>query len=229
MTDITLSDWVLVCTTLFLGGVALVTPLVGDSIKRWWARPKIQVEYRPYPPGSHKTRLDVRLSPAQVEVCSTYYFRLAVTNDGRTQARKCEAVIEQLWVAGPDGHLRQLPHYGPNVMIWGAGYDQFVDINPSRLFYCDFLSVPDDKAQKLLVSGGAFVDHSPFPSDSLGLVISSKAAFYSQPNRLPPGRYRFVVALFAENADPTRKSFDVDWSGEWHDSERAMLIATTIR
>jgi hypothetical protein len=229
MSDVTVSDWVLICTTLLLALSAFLTPLVGDAIKGHWLRPQIRISYVPHPPGAHRTRLDIRLSPSQVEPQSVYYFRFAVENVGKTQAQKCEAVIEELWVRNDKGGLERLPHYGPSAMVWGAGYSDFININPTRTFYCDFLSAPNHAAQGRIDLFGQYVDLSTVPEGKLGLVISARDAFYSQPNRLPPGYYRFKIAIFSANADTARAVFEVDWHGDWHDSEPLMLESVPIR
>jgi hypothetical protein len=226
MSDISVSDWVLISTTLFLGTVA---PLVGNRIKNWWMRPKLNLYYLHRPPGTHKTRLDVRLSAAHVDRRSTYYFRFGVENTGRTQAHRCEAVLEELWYANSRGGLQRLPTFGPTGLLWGAGYDEFIEINPSRHFFCDFVTIPDAAAQRTFEMFGGYV---PLPSDntySCGLVLCTKAAFYSQPNRLPPGTYRLKVAVFSENAAPVRASFDVAWSGRWQDDEILMFNECSVR
>ena len=229
MDDITISDWVLIGTTLFLGAVAMLTPAFGDGIKRWWLRPRLRITYVPEPPGSHKTRLDVRLSASQIEKRSTYYLRFAVTNDGRTQAHRCEAVLEELWHLNSQGGLEKLRTFGPISLTWGAGYDDFVEINPSRRFYCDFLTIPDEAAQATLNMFGQFVDFPTGSKPARGLVLCTRAAFYSQPNRLAPGSYRLKVAVFSENADPVRASFEVQWSGQWRDDESLMMKECMVR
>jgi hypothetical protein len=229
MADITISDWVLISTTVFLGAVALLTPVVGDSMKHWWLRPRLRIDYVPEPPGSHKTRLDVRLSPSQIEKRSTYYFRFSVTNCGRTQAHRCEAVLEELWFANPEGGLQRLRTFGSISLIWGAGYDDFVEINPSRSFYCDFITVPDEAAQATFNMFGQYIDLPPNAAPPCGLVLCTRAAFYSQPNRLSPGTYRLKVAVYSENADPVRVSFEVIWSGRWREEEELMMNECVIR
>ena len=62
---------------------------------------------------------------------------------------------------------------------------------------------------------GAYVDPRYSPSFDLGLVLSVKTAFFSQPNRLPPGKYRIDLAVYSENADKVTKSLFVAWSGVW--------------
>lgn len=223
MNEITVSDWVLISTTVALAITAFLTPLIGEKIRHWWLGLVLRIGYEPHPPGTHRTRLDVRLSSSQVEKRAAYYFRLIVTNDGHTQARRCEMVLEELWRANAAGGLERLPQFGPIGLLWGSGYQDFVDINPSRVFFCDFLTIPDAEAQSTFDMFGEYIDFAEQAATPLGLVLCTRAAFYSQPNRLPAGAYRMRLALFSENADPVRVSAEVDWSGQWQNTDTAMI------
>jgi len=97
-----------------------------------------------------------------------------------------------------------------------------VDINPERHFYCDFLTIPDKEAQALLDSLGAYVDPPEVKPFDLGVVLVLRNAFYSQPNRLPPGKYRIAVTVYSENASPARATFELAWSGMWRAVEKDM-------
>ncbi|NOT09434.1 MAG: hypothetical protein HOP28_14685 [Gemmatimonadales bacterium] len=229
MKDISISDWVLIATTIILATAAFLTPLVGEYIKHRWSGPVLRLSYAARPPGSHKTRLNVRLSEAQVEKCETYYFRLAIENDGKTQAHNCEVVLEQVWFGNSKGGLELLSQFGPIGLPWGSGYTDFVDINPSRVFFCDFLTIPDEAAQKWFAMFGNYIDFPGYTAGNNGLVLCTRAAFYSQPNRLPPGVYRFHVAVFAENATPVRAAIEVDWSGQWRSHDAEMFKECTVR
>jgi hypothetical protein len=135
-----------------------------------------------------------------------------------------KAVIEGLATADVAGQFHPYPKYTPVRMVWGAGNDEFVDINPDRHFFCDLLSIPSAVFQKTHRDlFGAYVDPQHSPSFDLGLVLSVKSAFLAQPNRLPPGHYRIDIAIYSENADKVTKSLFVAWSGVWQPLEAEML------
>ena len=69
------------------------------------------------------------------------------------------------------------------------------------------------------------MDTQPF---DLGIILDVKAAFFSQPNRLPPGQYKIVVGLFSENSPKITQSFKISWSGNWKDTEEAMLKEAVV-
>lgn len=148
------------------------------------------------------------------------------------QARKCEAVIEGLAIADAAGRFQPYPTYTPVRLVWGSGNGEFVDINPQRHLFCDIVSIPSaahQKAHRDLV--GAYVDLKYAPSYDLGIVLNVNAVFFSQPNRLPPGRYRLDVAIYSENAERVSQSLFVSWSGVWKHLEpemfRECVISTT--
>jgi len=97
---------------------------------------------------------------------------------------------------------------------------RFVDINPKRKFYCDLLSVPAERYQKLKTDFGVWVNPphvAPFP---LGVILNVKSAFFSRPDSLPPGKYRLHLVVYSENAAKVEKSLDLAWSGIWKDEEK---------
>jgi hypothetical protein len=107
---------------------------------------------------------------------------------------------------------------------WGSGYTDFVDINPTRKFFCDLLSVPALEYQTFKINNwGGWVDPPDTPPFPLGVILNVKSAFFSQPDRLPPGRYRLHLALYAENATSVRKSLMLAWSGVWKADEDAFF------
>jgi hypothetical protein len=208
------SDLVLVFTTLFLGAVALFVPYLAELLKRRWFAPDLAFEFDLKPPDCHKTRFGNN-EPI-------YYFRFRVTNRGKSQARRCEAVVERLYKQDSAGNYQPI-RYTPINLVWGSSYGEYVDINPGRTFHCDLIHIPSENFQGQMLKQGAYVDPvdtAPFP---LGVILCVKAAFFSQPNRLPPGRYRIDVGIFSENHHRISKTFTVSWSGNWKNAEEEMF------
>jgi hypothetical protein len=214
------SDVVLIGSTLFLGIVALVTPSFASIVGRWWNRPKLTCDFQLSRHACHKTELEHMFGTFHRVRDPVFIYRIQVGNSGRTQARRCEVVVEGLEAADAAGQFRAYVWNTPVSLVWGSGYADFVDINPGRKFYCDLLSVPSESYQKAKVQTiGGWVDPpglAPFP---LGVILTLRAAFFSQPDRLPPGRYRLHLAIYAENADTIRPALTLAWSGEWRDDE----------
>ena len=169
-----INDWVLIGTAIFLGAVALFVPYFAELLKRLWFAPKIKISFNLCPPDCHKTWLKGQGFNEPV-----YYFRFKVTNEGKSQARKCEAVIEELYKADVAGNFHQI-EYSPVNLKWGSGYDLYVDINPLRSYYCDLFYIPSLSFQQMRKSQGQYISrNSWFPF--LEMYISTAC---SEPDNL---------------------------------------------
>lgn len=221
---LSVADIVLIASTLFLAAVAIFGPAYAESFKAWLLRPVLDVEFRQTAPDCHLAKAILALSPSQKSWASLYVYRLRVTNRGKTQARKCEVVIEGLATADDTGAFQSYSKYTPVGLNWGSGSEDFVDINPDRHFFCDLLTIPNAPYQRVQRDMyGAYVDPEYSPAFDLGVILTVRAAFLSQPNRLPPGKHRIDIAVYSENADKVTKRLYVTWSGVWRMVENEMF------
>ena len=213
------SDWVLIGTALFLGAVALFVPYLAEIIKRKFFAPDLKINFELNPPGCHKTRFG--------RGDSVYYFRFKVINSGKSQAKRCEAVVEKIYKADAAGKFHQIK-YTPINLIWGSSYGEYVDINPDRTFYCDLFNIPAKEFQEWRINKNAYInplDTEPF---DLGLILDVKAAFYSQPNRLPSGKYQIEIGIYSENNKTIRQVFQISWSGQWRETQEEMFKEAVV-
>jgi hypothetical protein len=213
------SDWILVCTTLFLGAVALFVPYLAEILKRKWFAPKLRIDFVQAAPACRKTYYG-RVHPV-------FNFRFKVTNDGKSQAKRCEALIEGISKEDATGRFQEYK-YTPVNLLWGSSYEEYVDINPTRLFYCDFFAIPHKDFQAQQEKAGAYVDPIDTEPFELGLILNVKVAFFSQPKRLPPGKYRIKIAIYSENSAKKEATFQVSWSGQWKETEEEMFKEVVI-
>jgi hypothetical protein len=220
-TCLSTADWVIIGTSLLLAIAALTAPYLSELFKRWMFAPKLVIHFEEKPPGCHKT--SIRGHGANEPV---FYFRFQVSNEGKSDAKNCEAVVENVLVADAAGNFSPYPRYTPVNLVWGSSYDQFVNINPGRRFFCDHLFVPSAAYQSSNMA--AYVNPPDRAVFSLGAILSVRAAFYSAPNRLPAGRYQIHVAVYSENRKEARRSFTLSWSGAWRDSEEEMFRQLVI-
>lgn len=228
-TSLATSDWVLICTTLFLGAVALFVPYLAEKIKRSYFAPKLNLEFDLNPPDCHITRSKGQDLLGNKIDEPHYYFRFRVKNAGHSQAKRCEAVVEDFSIADASGEFKKLPNTPVN-LIWGSGYaTEFVDINPGRRFFCDFCNIPSQKLQALEFAAGKYVNPIDSEDFELGIILNVKTAFHSQPNRLPAGKYRIGVAIYSENGKTIRKTFEISWTGVWKNNEDAMFREAVVR
>jgi hypothetical protein len=224
-----IGDWVLIGTTLFLAAVALFVPYLAEILKRSYFAPRLAIDFDLKPPDCHLTREKGRDTLGQALDEPVFYFRFRVTNNGKSQARRCEAVIEGMSVENAAGQFQPLQRFTPVNLIWGSGYStEFVDINPNRRFYCDLCHISTARIQALKLAHGIYVNPSESTPFDVGIIINSKTAFYSHPNRLPSGRYLLSAAIYSENCVTVRKQFKICWTGVWRDTEEAMFREAVI-
>lgn len=230
VSTLTTSDLVLIGTSLFLGAVALFVPYFAEKLKRSYFAPELVLEFALSPPDCHVTRSKGYNQFGQVIIDEPdYYFRFRVQNQGQSQARRCEAVIEKMHIADASGKFQPLPQFTPVNLIWGSGYvSEFVDINPGRRFFCDLCHIPSAQLQKMESDAKRYVDPVDSQPFDVGVVLNVKTAFHSQPNRLSPGKYRVDVAIYSENAKTIRKEFQISWTGHWKNSESLMFREVVV-
>jgi hypothetical protein len=222
------SDWVLICTTLFLGVIALVTPAIGDLIKRRILAPKLIVSFEEKPPYCLKTYWVTPQNPNQRE--PVYYFRFQVRNLGKLQLRRCEALLEGMWIYDVAGKPHKL-FISDSHLHWAGSRDPFLDLNPHRRVYCDIGHI-SSAAYQQLVESTLFIDMPGTNQSGLRFLLDQTEYPVSQPNCFVPGTYAIEISLFAENAPYQKLFFKLAWSGKWHDDEEDMfreLVVTQIK
>jgi hypothetical protein len=222
------TDWVLIATALFLGACALFVPYLAEIVKRKLFAPELEISFELKPPFCHRTIW--RSKPASYQQISepVYYFRFQVVNGGRTQARLCEAVLENLWVYDPSDEAAKYANFSPVNMRWAATPSQFIDINPGRTVFCDIghISSPDYQRK---IEKSSFIDPPDYNGIALRFALDIQQIFYSQPNCLPPGKYVLEVGLYSENARRQRQCFEVSWSGKWLDDLDEMFRQIRVK
>ena len=224
------SDWVLVGTTLLLAATALGAPVLTEWLKRRFWAPELSLDFDLRKPDCHTTQYNVGGVPGvSVPTRPVHIYRFRVHNGGRSQARRCEVVVEGIAKRNAAKELVWHDKYTPVSLTWGAGYEQFVDINRDRFFFCDFLYVLHPDHQDFFKKYGGFQAWPNSDEKGLGVEVRVSKRFFSQPNWLPAGDYRFKVAVYGDNAPVVRREFDLAWSGVWGDSEDTIFNECVLR
>ncbi len=222
----TTSDWVLIATALFLGAVALFVPLLSEIVKRKAFSPKIEIEFDLSPPFCHKTYWRSPADPTFEE--AVFYFRLRIINTGKSQAKLCESVLEDLCIYDSADRPIKLTNFSPVNLRWSGGISsQYLNINPGRRIFCDIghLSSPNYQAGG---GNGVAID---IPGQHLGglrFFLDLGSIPFSQPNCFLPGKYGIRVSLYSENALREDAFFVISWSGNWQDEEADMFRELVI-
>jgi len=219
------SDWVLVGTALFLGFVALFVPFISEWIKRRLFAPKIHVSYSHSPPASHRTYWGSHINLSLRE--PVYFFRLEIKNIGKSQARRCEALLEELWLFDASGKPQKLPRFSPIKLRYDERGTMFVDINPDRSLYWNVGHI-SSQAQQQREEKAHFIDVPGQHTDDLRFMMELIEYPYGQPNCLVPGEYGITIAIHSENSSPSKIYLKINWSGKWQDTEESMFREIVI-
>lgn len=207
----------------------MVGRYVAEVIKRWKFAPQLSVDFELGAPFCHKTRWRPRPGGNVDYDEPVYYCRFRVKNTGKTQARSCEALLEELWIYDSSGRPQPFPNFSAVHLKWVGSQSKFEDINPDRRsVYCDIGYVSSRTYQDRYESR-AVIDVPGRGGNDLRFVLELRQVFYSQPSCLVPGKYLLGVALYAENAACVRLFFEVTWSGRWQDTEPEMFRELVIQ
>ena len=168
------------------------------------------------------------MSQNQVSFESVYYFRLGIDNIGKSQAKKCEVVLEKIWIIENE-ISREITNFSPGNLTWvGAKELQYIDINPQRSVFCDIGHIASrqyqmtrELLQRVPLSGNRRND--------LCFMLELRDHFNAQPDCLHRGNYILDIGIFSENADYKKTRLKISWSGEWKDSETEMFKEIDIK
>jgi len=219
------SDWVLIGTSLFLGFVALFVPYLAELVKRRAFTPELLIIHDNQPPFSLKTFWSNRRNPEIKD--PVYFFRFRVSNEGKSQARRCEAIIENLWLFDSSGKPQIIEKFSPVHLRYDEIGTRFVDINPERKIFWNIGHISSSSRQKQSESN-LFIDVPGDHSDQLRLLFDLLEYPHSQPNCLVPGKYGICIKVYSENAGTHEFFLQIDWSGKWQSVEKDMLREIVI-
>ena len=214
----------MVFSTIFLGICAIFCaifgPFIAEKIKRKWLAPRLIIEFSQTHPYCHLTeRTDGSL---------VYYFRFLVINEGKSQARFCEALLEELWLADNSGKFIQDENFSSVNLIWVGQYDKngihkkFVNINPKRKIFCDIGHISHPKIAEKSVF---FLEKD---SQELKFLFDITDRFFAQRDCISPGKAKIKISISSENAPKCERYFQIEWSGNWKDQEQDMFREIVI-
>jgi hypothetical protein len=221
-----LSNWVLVGTTLFLGIIAILAPVVSEAVKRKVFAPIVTVTFDETSPICHKTFFNISSDPMVQRLEPVFYFRFKVENTGKSKLVQCEAVLEQLWIYNSAGIPQRLPGFNDINLRWSGGSPISVDLSPNRGKYCNVGHIASLIAQR---REGYKIDLPGAHDDKLRFMFELLEYPNSQANCLVPGKYAIKILLYSENAQTQELWFEIAWSGNWQEAETDMFRELTMR
>lgn len=222
--DLVNATYFLGVATLFLGLIAISGPF----ISKWAERTELKVLFELDSPFCHKTVFKFKGVQRRPE--PVYYFRLRVENEGRSPAKKCEVVLENLWVSEDDDIPKKFQNFSPVNLLWVTGSEgprpQYIDINPKRGYFCDIGHISSMQYQRE-IERDDFNDALGYPSCTRNhscFMLALLQVFNSQSNYLCPNRkYILEIGLYSENASHQKVFYEFFYSGGWSEDQEEMF------
>lgn len=220
------TDWVIIGTAIFLGLCALFVPFLAELIKRKLFAPRLRMEFSQKHPYCHKTK--------RKDGSLVYYFRFIVVNEGKSQAKFCEAILEELWILNSSGEFVQDENFSPVNLIWVGQYEQregylvkkqFININPKRKIFCDIGHISHPDFQKSLEKSQFYLEKD---SEELKFFFDTPVRFFSQRDCISPGKAKIKISIYSENASKCERYFIIEWFGNWKEKEQDMFREIVI-
>jgi hypothetical protein len=222
-----ITDWVLICTALFLGACALFVPYFSELIKRYIFSPNLTITFDQSPPLCHKTFLRSKPDSKEQYNEPAYYFRFFIENTGKSTARQCEAVLKNIWIYDSANNPLLFENFAPVIVWWSGTSEPYVNINPMRNFMGNIGHISSPKHQKER-ERSRFIDIPDHDGNELRFMFDLHQTYYSQPNCLVPGKYILEFGIYSENAKYQEVYFNITWSGIWKNSESEMFKEIVI-
>jgi hypothetical protein len=213
-------EWLTAIGTVGAVVVALLLALWGQWVGQLLFHPVLNLDARVQRPDADKVRryrLDASGYPI-ADLGEYYYFRLAVTNKGRTAAENVQVFLSKVELVRDHG-LETVSRFTPMNLIW-ANTEQMppkdrvtrplllADTPP---VYCDLAHV--GQPHKRLLQGAEDLENVPAYKAVLGLDV--QVPTYSKGHLLEPGTYHFSLTLAASNCRSTHYVVKVSFPGDW--------------
>jgi hypothetical protein len=217
-------DWLTAIGTVAAVVVALFLALYGKHIERRQFHPVLRLRARVRRPDADKVSRWRRSGDSIVVEGESWYFRLAITNEGNDAAREVQVFLAR--VERKHGHKTQeVSRFTPMNLKWTNTDDEQISrdrvTRPVLLadtpdVYCDLVHINDPSIRSL---SGEDLDTVAPSEGVLGLDV--QVPTYSKGHLLEPGTYIFYLTIAASNCDSTHYELEVSYSGKWSGDEKA--------
>lgn len=157
-----------------------------------------------------------------------YFFRFLVLNDGKSQARECEAVLDALWLYNAAGEPMPCEDFSPVSLRFDDSRTRFLSLNPDRRVFWALGHISSPAYQRKHEAPRRIEVPGEHGSD-LRFMFANIDSPHGQPNCIPPGRFACRVLITAENAATQVQCYEVVWNGSWQPGLTEMLREVVIR
>jgi len=219
-------EWLTAIGTIGAVALALFLALCGPYILRWQFQPKLRLRARVQRPDADKVSRTARIENLIVDLGESWYFRLAISNDGNDAARDAQVFLAR--VERKFGQrTEKVGRFTPMNLKWTNTDDEQTSrdrvTRPVLLpdtpeVYCDLVHICDPATRE---QQGEDLDTVEPGKGVLGLDV--QVATYSKGHLLEPGTYLFYLTIAASNCRSIHHVLEVSYSGKWSRDEEEMF------
>jgi hypothetical protein len=208
--------------TLLAAIAALVFGIGGHEIRALFFKPALKVTIDLHAPDAILIQTLVTLPQAGGYV-PTFYYRMRVSNDGNATAREVEVRLLRLRKHDPaSGQFVLDPNFLPLNITWSyVGGVVLPSIHASLFHNCDLLHIVEDNP----LSQAAYPDPTQFMFNTRDRPNPVGQGVW--PTLKPVGLYELDLVAYGANADPTYRTFTIDYRG-WYPTESDMFTKGLI-
>jgi hypothetical protein len=200
-----------------------------DWLQQWVMSPSLRLkEPRVGPPDAERTTmhlfgvdLEGLQLPEPLEEVPVYYFRLAITNAGRSAARDVQVFLSAVKKQNKvDGTYAPVERFTPLNLMWSHTNTPTLPVlvqGPQSRF-CALAHIIQPNAKHILKE-----DLLDMSSASPILALDLEVKPNSLGHLLEPDTYLFDLILMASNCAPQPYKLKVDFLGEWFDNPQQMF------
>jgi hypothetical protein len=221
------AEWLTAFGTVLAATVAVWLALYGERVKRWTWRPVLRLRARVRRPDADKVSRWAQFPDGRrVHLGESWYFRLAVFNDGNETAEEVQVFLAR--VERKHGHkFEKISRFTPMNLRWTNTDDEKTSrdrvTRPTLLadtpaVYCDLVHICDPATKQAQGEDLAGVA----PGDGV-LALDVQVATYSNGHLLEPGTYLLHLTVAASNGPSAHYILEVSYSGKWSPEEKEMF------
>jgi hypothetical protein len=206
-----LAQWVGAIAT----STAVFIALFKETLLLWWRRPILTATIKLEPPDCHK--VPFHAGPVSGDC---YYFRLYISNSGRSRAEQVQVYASKLFRKLADESFHEEKNFSPMNLRWSHSHEIYAEgISADMGKHCDLAHVIDPALRRKL--GGAEETIPLTEGTIFSLDLEVKPG--SRGHLVKPGTYRLELRIAAANARPVTKYLEFTCTGTWFNNEQDMF------
>ncbi len=189
----------------FASLTALVIAIWGKQFRNYFSKPILSASIELKSPDCHRITV---VYPEIAQKEESYYFRLRISNSGKTAANNVEITVLELLKNEGNGYKKD-KDFLPLNLVWAHTHEvEKRRILPGTFKHCDFFHTTSNPNIKI-----------KFDTN----VVPNRVKGGRYPTIVNPGKYRVIILIAADDIEVSKFSFDIQFTGNFFLDEKEMF------